>query len=181
MGLFDRSSSSNQTDSSQDSNDVASGDWATANQGTFAEDSELSNISGGFGGNVEITLLDNEAIDAAFSATESATESIEDVTRASFDAFKSINDNSNDLIKSSLKTVSDAINKALTFASDSEKAALDAISETTGDQSSLFSQSLQTVQSGVASSLTSGNTDIIKLVMMGLVGFGLVFALMGKS
>jgi hypothetical protein len=193
------SSSTSYADNRQDRNDVGSGLNSDVQQGSFADGSELSNISGGYGGTVTINSLDANAID---SAIELSSESIDAVVRASgeafdlvggvsgeafdlvgdvnknsIDGFTDINENANDLIKSSLLVLSDVVNGAFSFTSQAQKDATESIQKTTSEQTSMYAQSLDAVQRSVSTSLTQGNTDIIRLVMMGLVGFGLVFAL----
>jgi len=105
----------------------------------------------------------------------------ENITDKSFDAYGDVSQGANNLVADSINHLVDGFKVALNFAGDSQNQALKAVSETTSQQSSMYGQSLAAVQSGVSSSLTSGNTDIMKIVMLGLVGFGLVFALLGKK
>ncbi len=161
------SKSASTTDSfnNTDSNDV--------NQGNGSISSE--------GGSVTINTLDAGAFS---SAVELSTESIDAIRRASGEALGAYNDVSrgaNDVVRSSLSVLSNVVNGAFSFSSQSQRDAIESIKKTTSDQTETFSQSLEAVQRSVSSNITQGNTDIIKIVMVGLVGFGLVFALIGKG
>jgi len=176
--LFGSSSSSTDRSVNTDNSDNLGND---AQMGSFAEDSYLSNLSGE---NV-ISVLDGGVISGAFEFAERSDESAnyltEKITAESFTAFEGVNQGANNLIADSINNLVDGFKSALSFSSDSQREALKAVSETTSQQSSMYGQSLAAVQSGVSSSLTSGNTDIMKIIMLGLVGLGLVFALIGKK
>ena len=234
MGWFGGSDDSTvSTDNSIDDRSVnLSGD---AQQGTFAEDSELSNISGGYRSHVEINLLDADAVSDAFNFAEDALDLAEEsneavyrvagvafdtfddvnrdsldafgdisrdanslvesslnivsdianeafslteiTTRNSFDTYADISESSDNLVKSSLGILSDVVNRAFSFSSDAQSDAIEAIEKTTSDQTEAFSQSLEAVQKSASTAVTQGSNEIIKLVMMGLVGFGLVIAI----
>ena len=142
MGLFDRSSSTNQTDNSIDDDSNTLGMGAEQNNGVLADDSTLSNISG----MARVNVLDGGAISEAFDFADSSG-------------------------RNAMATLSGGINKLFKFTGKSQDTLIDAISETTKEQSDMYSQSLESV-------VSQGSSDIIKMVMLGLVGFGLVFALL---
>jgi uncharacterized protein YukE len=122
-----------------------------------------------------------EAFDLVDSVSGEAFDLVDSLSGEAFDAYKDVNKdvnkNANDVIKSSLSVLSNVVNGAFSFTSQAQKDATESIQKTTSEQTAMYSQSLDAVQRSVSTSLTQGNTDIIRLVMMGLVGFGLVFAL----
>ena len=196
-GFFGSGSSESSTSTDNriddDSVNLSDGDYQAGN---FAEDSELSNISGA---SVEINVLDAGAIESAFEFAEESTQAVlkstgqaldafedinkrsldlaDNINKSSFDAYSDISESSDNLIKSSLSILSDVVNSAFSFSSTAQSEAIEAIEKTTSDQSEMFSQSLSAVQQSASTAVTQGSNEIIKLVMMGLVGFGLVIAI----
>jgi hypothetical protein len=156
------------------------------------EKTDLGAIKGAFGfaGDVsrQSVELSSESVDAVRRASGEAFDLVGGVSGEAFDlvggvsgeafgAYEDVNKNANDLIQSSLSVLSNVVNGAFSFTSQAQKDATESIQKTTSEQTAMYAQSLDAVQRSVSTSLTQGNTDIIRLVMMGLVGFGLVFAL----
>jgi hypothetical protein len=121
--------------------------------------------------------VSGEAFDLVGGASGEAFDLVGGISGEAFVAYKDVNKNANDVIQSSLSVLSNVVNGAFSFTSQAQKDATESIQKTTSEQTSMYAQSLDAVQRSVSTSLTQGNTDIIRLVMMGLVGFGLVFAL----
>jgi hypothetical protein len=121
--------------------------------------------------------VSGEAFDLVGGVSGEAFDLVGGISGEAFGAYEDVNKNANDVIKSSLSILSNVVNGAFSFTSQAQKDATESIQKTTSEQTAMYAQSLDAVQRSVSTSLTQGNTDIIRLVMMGLVGFGLVFAL----
>ena len=110
------------------------------------------------------------AFDFASSSAGAAFAVVEGVIDESLDKNENV-------INSAFSMVGSAVNNVLGFALSAQKNSADVINDTTAVQSEAFSESLSAMNRNVSTTISQGNTDVIKFVMMGLVGFGLVFAM----